>query len=84
MDSKNKSIADKACLGSNSQGDAHDPLNDANIFAENGDKGHTEFKHTYNQKRILDAMEKKIQSGEQMLFFDHSAEGAGKSTAMKN
>ena len=64
MGSKKKALEEKACLDSNSQSYSYDPLNVENIFAENGDDGHYEFKRTDNQKRILDAMEKKIQSGE--------------------
>ena len=83
MDAKKKALEEKACLNSNSQGDSHDPLNVANIFEEHVVGEDAEFKHENDQKRILDAMEKKIQSGEQLLFFAYGAAGAGKSILMQ-
>ena len=83
MTAKKKALEEKVCLDSTSQGDAHDSLNIANIFEESGVEENAEFKHTYDQKRILDAVEKKIQSSEQMLFLDHGAAGAGKSIVMQ-
>ena len=38
MASKKKALEEKACLDSNSQCDAHDHLNIANIFEEHGVK----------------------------------------------
>ena len=78
-----KDLEEKACLDSNSQGDAHNPLSVANIFKERRVEETAEFKHTDDQKLILDAVEKKIQPGElqpgeQMLFFAHGAAAAGK------
>ena len=58
-----KNFEEKAHLDSNSQYDDHNPLNVSNIFEENGVEEYSNFKYTNNQKRILDTMEKKIQSG---------------------
>ena len=58
----------KACLDSNLKGDNHDYLNVARIFVENGDERHAELKHTNDQKRILDAIENQIKSGEQIFL----------------
>ena len=83
MAAKRKALEDKACLLSNSQGDAHDPLNVPNIFKDNEDENNDGVKLTDDQKCILDAVAKKMQSGEQILFLAHGAAGAGKSTVMQ-
>ena len=64
MAAKKKALEDKACLDSNSQGNAHDPLNVPNIFKEHEVESNSEFKLTGDQKYILDAVSKKMQSGE--------------------
>ena len=51
-------------MDSNSQDDTHDSLNVANFFEERGVEENDEFKDTDDQKRTLEAVEKKIQSGE--------------------
>ena len=49
------------CLDSNSQGDAHDPLNVANMESKNMEsKKMLSSSAQTTKKRILDAMEKKI------------------------
>ena len=83
MAAKKKALEEVACLDSNSQVGTHDPLNVENIFEEHGVEEDAGFKHTNDQNRILDAVEKKIQSSKQMFFFAHGAEGAGKSKVMQ-
>ena len=54
MSAKKKALEEKACLDSNSQGDAHDPLDIAKMFEANVFEGDAEFKCANDQKRILD------------------------------
>ena len=60
MASKKKVLEEKARLDSNSQGDAHDPLNVANIFEEHGGEENSEFKHTDYQKAFYTRWKRKF------------------------
>ena len=70
-------------MDSNYQGNSDYPLSVSRIFEEIGVEEDDEFNHTNDKKRILDVAEKKIKSGDQMLFFSHGAAGARKSTVMQ-
>ena len=81
--SKKKILEEKVWLDSNSQGDSHDPLNVVKIFEKYGFEEYAEFKHTKCQSNILDPEEKKIQSGEEILFFARVEASAGKSAVIQ-